>query len=143
MLALLVLPMLLSTSYEKKKDDSFNLYVLITNIRNSNGRIQLQVFRNQDEFSTRAKFRQYYVDKKKMKDGKVPLKITDLPKGVYGLALLDDENKDGDMDYRLLVPTEGFGFSNYYHTGLKKPKFDKFKFNLDSDKKILMRVRYM
>jgi uncharacterized protein (DUF2141 family) len=69
-----------------------------------------------------------------------------LEPGIYGLSLLDDENKDGKMEYNFLrLPREGFGFSDYYHTGFTKPKFDSFKFNIDQNQKriITIRIRYM
>jgi uncharacterized protein (DUF2141 family) len=69
-----------------------------------------------------------------------------LEPGTYGLALLDDENSSELMEYKFLgIPKEGFGFSDYYHKGLKKPKFDSFKFTIDKGQKksITIRIRYM
>jgi uncharacterized protein (DUF2141 family) len=66
--------------------------------------------------------------------------------GIYGLSLLDDENNNGNMEYNFLgIPKEGFGFSDYYHTGLTKPKFDAFKFSIDEGqtRKITIRIRYI
>lgn len=47
------------------------------------------------------------------------------------------------MDYGWVYPKEGFGFSNYYHTGWSKPTFYEFNFNLKADKSVGMKVRYM
>ncbi len=69
-----------------------------------------------------------------------------LDPGIYGLSLLDDENSNGKMEYNFFgIPKEGFGFSDYYHTGITKPKFDAFKFSIDKDqtKRITIRIRYM
>jgi hypothetical protein len=30
---------------------------------------------------------------------------------------------NGGMNKSFFVPSEGFGFSNYYHTGLRKPSY--------------------
>jgi uncharacterized protein (DUF2141 family) len=52
----------------------------------------------------------------------------------------------GLMEYNFIgIPKEGFGFSDYYHSGLTKPKFDAFKFTLEKEKKkkITIKVRYM
>jgi uncharacterized protein (DUF2141 family) len=58
--------------------------------------------------------------------------------------VLDDENENGDMDYRLKRPTEGFGFSNYWHKGLFRPKFEDFRFELaETSKKVLVEMRYI
>jgi uncharacterized protein (DUF2141 family) len=69
-----------------------------------------------------------------------------LEPGVYGLCLLDDENNNGKMEYNFLgMPKEGFGFSDHYHTGITKPKFDSFKFTLskNQDKDVTIKVRYI
>lgn len=66
--------------------------------------------------------------------------------GVWGLTLLDDENNSGLMEYNFIgIPKEGFGFSDFYASGLTKPKFDSFKFTLEKDqkKKISIRLRYI
>ncbi|MDD4150792.1 MAG: DUF2141 domain-containing protein, partial [Bacteroidales bacterium] len=68
----------------------------------------------------------------------------DIKPGQYGIALLDDENNDKQMNYSFFIPTEGFGFSNYYATGLSKPSFDKFCFDFGKkDKTIVIKVRYI
>ena len=69
-----------------------------------------------------------------------------LEPGIYGLSVMDDENSNGKMEYNFLgMPREGFGFSDYYHKGFTRPKFDSFKFSIDKDqtKKITIRIRYM
>ncbi|PQJ08792.1 hypothetical protein CJD36_022320 [Flavipsychrobacter stenotrophus] len=69
-----------------------------------------------------------------------------LEPGVYGFALLDDENGNGTMDYNMFgMPKEGFGFSDFYLSGLKKPNFDQFKFTLRDHQqlKINMTLRYL
>jgi uncharacterized protein (DUF2141 family) len=83
--------------------------------------------------------------KKDISSGEMKVKF-DLPPGTYGIALVDDENSDGVMEYnRLGIPKEGFGFSDYYHTGLKKPKFNSFSFTLEKGQKksIKIKVRYI
>ncbi len=50
------------------------------------------------------------------------------------------------MNYSLIgIPIEGFGFSDYYHTGLKRPEFDEFCFVLknNQNQRILCRIKYM
>ena len=50
------------------------------------------------------------------------------------------------MEYNFLgMPKEGFGFSDYYHTGLSKPSFDKFNFVLarGQSKYVKIKVRYI
>jgi len=65
-----------------------------------------------------------------------------LEPGTYGLTLLDDENMSSLMEYNFIgIPKEGFGFSDYYHTGIKKPKFDQFKFTIKENEKRTINIR--
>jgi uncharacterized protein (DUF2141 family) len=50
------------------------------------------------------------------------------------------------MNYALpCIPKEGFGFSNFYLTKLKRPKFDTFSFEVKADTHITIvcRMRYL
>jgi len=119
--------------------------VTITGIRNTKGKMGLGVFRDNETFKKEKAYRELQFEKKDVSSGEMKVKF-DLPPGTYGIALVDDENSDGEMEYnRLGIPKEGFGFSDYYHKGLKKPKFDSFKFTLDKGQKkgIKIRVRYI
>ena len=119
--------------------------VTITGIRNTKGQMGLGVFRDNETFKKEKAYRDLQFVKKDISKGEMKVRF-DLPPGTYGIALVDDENSDGVMEYnRLGIPKEGFGFSDYYHTGLKKPKFDSFNFTLDKGQKksIKIRVRYI
>ncbi len=66
-----------------------------------------------------------------------------LEPGTYGLALLDDENYDSKMNYSFLgMPVDGFGFSNYYLSGMSKPKFESFKFTISKDSKLKIETKF-
>lgn len=127
----------------EKVSTSYNIAVAVKNIRNSKGTLQIQVYRDQPTFKAETPYKVYRFSKSNVKDGMLLCTIKDLPKGTYGLALLDDENSNKKMDYGMLLPKEGFGFSDYYHTGWSRPVFDEFKFHLSSDKKCVMVVRYV
>lgn len=123
--------------------ESFTVTVKITNIRNSHGKIQLQIYRDQNNFAKENPWKVYYVSKKEMKGNTITYQIPNLPSGKYGLALLDDENNNTKMDYGLVMPKEGFGFSDYYHTSWSRPSFDDFDFSLHGDKTVRMVIRYV
>ena len=67
-----------------------------------------------------------------------------LKPGVYGISVLDDENKDGEMKYNWFgIPKEGYGFSNFYHTGITKPNFKDFDFIVgEKDKIVQVKMKY-
>jgi uncharacterized protein (DUF2141 family) len=59
--------------------------------------------------------------------------------GLFGFSILDDENENGKMDYRLgIIPKEGFGFSNNPGIrGMKKPPFKETSFVYSGGKKVV------
>jgi len=119
--------------------------VIITGIRNTKGQIVIGVFKDDPTFQKEDAFLSRKFEKKEMKNGEMKIEFKMEP-DLYGLTLLDDENSSGLMEYSFIgIPKEGFGFSDYYHSGIKKPKFDAFKFTLEKDqkKKIAVKVRYM
>lgn len=60
-------------------------------------------------------------------------KITDIPFGVYAMAIYQDVNSNGKIDKNMIgVPTEPYALSNNYHPKVKAPRFDNCKFNYDS-----------
>ena len=141
---LLLIPIISgSFSIRSSADETYNITVEITNIRSSTGRIQLQVYRTGESFAAENPYKQLYVSKKGLSNKTLSYTIYGLKSGTYGIALLDDENANKEMDYSWLIPDEGFGFSDYYHTAWSKPKFKQFKFLLSSDKSVGMKVRYM
>ena len=125
--------------------NGYTITVIIQNLRNHDGRVQLDLYKNQTEYEARKsdKLRRAYVYKKESVNGKVTYKYRNVPGGVYGLALLDDENKNGEMDYGWFLPSEGYGFGDYWHTKWTAPTFNDFKFNLKSNKTVIMKVKYL
>lgn len=122
---------------------SQNLTVEITGIKTVKGVIQLSVFCDNKTVVEETPFRIYNFNKEKMVDGKLTVTISDLEPVTYGIALIDDKNGNGKMDYRLLMPIEGFGFSNYLFKGSKKPQFESFAFPFSgNDTTISIVVQY-
>ncbi len=62
-----------------------------------------------------------------MQNGILEHFIHDIKPGRYSIIILDDENKNNDLDKNWLgIPTEGFGFSkNVKPTLLGAPDFEK------------------
>jgi uncharacterized protein (DUF2141 family) len=119
-----------------------NIEVLITGIRSTNGQITIGIFKDDRSYQEEKTFLTKTFKKTGISKGQMVVKF-DLEPGTYGLTLLDDENNDGKMNYSFFgIPQEGFGFSNYEYSGLRKPKFDVFKFVLNKNQKlkIIMKV---
>jgi uncharacterized protein (DUF2141 family) len=122
-----------------------NIEVLFSGIRSTRGQIVVKVFVDEKGFDDDKPVKILKFNKQGAVNGEKIEKFN-LDPGVYGLALLDDENSNSEMEYNFIgMPKEGFGFSNFYLSGLKKPKFDQFKFTLNKEQKlrINMKIRYL
>lgn len=122
-----------------------DVVVTVTGLKNNKGNIRVHIFTGAEQFEEKDAYKKLNFSKAKMQNGKLTLRIS-LPAGEYGISLLDDENKNNEMDYNLIrMPKEGFGFSDYYHSSLSKPSYDSFKFQLkkDSTKNVTVKLRYL
>jgi len=118
--------------------------VTVTGIRSEKGQIAIGVFLDEESFRREKAYLEIQFPKKDIRDGVMTVSFS-LEPGIYGLSLLDDENSNRKMEYNFLgIPKEGFGFSDYYHTGITRPKFDDFRFTVvqGQDIKIKVRMRY-
>ncbi len=118
-----------------------NVEVIIKGIKSEKGQILIGVFKDQATFETEKAFLSKSFPKASIVNGEMNVHLT-LEPGTYGLTLLDDENMSSLMEYNFIgIPKEGFGFSDYYHTGIKKPKFDQFKFTIKENEKRTINIR--
>jgi len=117
----------------------------INNLKNSDGSIIVSIYESEKSFDDGKPSSHKIIPKKGNMDKDVFGAQFSLPPGVYGFVFVDDENNDGKMTNRKIgIPKEGFGFSDFYLSGLKKPKFSDFSFTLKKNyKTIQVRLRYM
>ena len=74
----------------------------------------------------------------------VELDFGPVPAGRYAIALFHDENGNGRLDKRLLMPREGYGFSRNAPVVLGPPSFAKAAFAVDgSGEHQSIRMRYI
>lgn len=120
-----------------------NLIVQIKGIRSAEGVIIVSLFANAQEFADESPRYEKVVPKTGMRAGQLMVVFQNIPPGSYGMAVLDDTNENGKMDYKILKPTEGYGFSDFYPRKLQKPTFEKFQFSLtEEDKAICVSLLY-
>lgn len=117
----------------------------VTNLRSGDGHLAVSVFSesNRSAFPGEAEKadQKHYVKL----DGRTALEIPleGLSPGVYGIALLHDENSDGKLNTNWLgIPKEGFGFSNNPGVYVGAPSFEKVKVKVDESTKIEIRMKY-
>ena len=120
------------------------LDIRIRDVRNQKGQLCVAVFANQQNFNAEKTFYDRKFSKDELVNGEMHVKLA-LKPGIFGVSVLDDENKSGKMEYGILgIPKKGFGFSDFYLNGLKRPTFDDFCFTVDKNevKKLVVRMKY-
>ncbi len=123
---------MLNVSGQPSEYATGKLIITFTDIRSDVGQIALALY-NQESQWTDNPAKEYAWDKDNMKNGRLTVTIEDLPRTVYAIAVLDDENENLEMEYTLGLPTEGWGMStNPSFLKLKKPGFDEVFFDLDA-----------
>ena len=129
----------------KKTSVPIVISVTIKDIKTSNGQILMGIYKDDVSFDKEIAYKKVQAFKTKISNGTLVVEVK-LEPGKYGFSLLDDENFNGKMDYNFIgIPKEGFGFSNYYHTGLTKPKLKSFLFEVIENKntKVEVKMKYM
>lgn len=117
--------------------------VAITGVRSQKGIIMINVFKDQVSYEKEQPFKKFTFDKHSLDKGVMTVKLS-LDPGVYGITMVDDENENGKIDKNLIgMPKEGFGFSNFFLEKMKKPSFQDFKVDLNTNASVKIRVKYM
>ena len=129
----------------KKTSVPILISVTIKDIKTPNGQILMGIYKDDVSFDKELPYKKVQAFKTKISNGILLVEVK-LEPGKYGISLMDDENFNGKMDYNFIgIPKEGFGFSNYYHTGLTKPKLKSFLFEVIENKntKVEVKMKYM
>jgi uncharacterized protein (DUF2141 family) len=129
----------------KKTSGPIVISVIIKDIKTPNGQILMGIYKDDVSFEKDLPYKKVQAFKTKISNGTLMVEVK-LEPGKYGISLMDDENFNGKMDYNFIgIPKEGFGFSNYYHSGLTKPKLKSFAFEVIENKntKVEVKMKYM
>lgn len=124
---------------------SQTITVNVTGVESPKGHLLMGVFTSDEAFDDEKPVKNMSFAKAKVKEGKLSFSF-ELEPGTYGLSFVDDENDSKSMDYNWMhIPEEGFGFSDYYLSGMSKPGFDDFKFTVKKgeNKTVTVKMRYL
>ncbi len=114
-------------------------------LRSSDGQILMGIYTSNETFKKEKPLKNIEIRKRNIKKGKMRFTL-DLPEGEFGFSVCDDENGNGEMDYNFVgMPKEGFGFSDFYLSGLSRPMYDDFSFEVRKGMTtpITIKLRYM
>jgi uncharacterized protein (DUF2141 family) len=106
------------------------IHIKILNIRNSTGTIGCALFDSTEGFPHEFLRHSNRVVVMKIQDTQASCHFVDVPPGTYALAVIHDENMNGNLDTNWMgVPQEGYGFSNKAEAGLSAPSFEAAEFS--------------
>lgn len=113
--------------------------VTISNVRNSEGNLRLSLYGDQPDEWLEKGMKLLRFDIPARAGEMVVCMALPRGKGVYGLAALHDENKNGKTE----IFSEGYGFSNNARAFLKAPSFKKTAFTADTMRtELVIKLRY-
>ncbi|MBN2263891.1 MAG: DUF2141 domain-containing protein [Prolixibacteraceae bacterium] len=119
-----------------------NINIVIEGLRNKQGQVILNFYSNSKTFDKEEPEHTFVYPKSPGTNGKMIIDNLQLPTGTYGIALIDDENSNGKLDFRLMIPREGFAFSNHPFTKHRKPDFEAFSFEHSNNSYVHFEVYY-
>jgi len=100
------------------------LHVVVSHLRNDNGRIACSLFNEPNGFP-RDESKEFRAVQATIQGSTAVCDFKNIPAGQYAVTVLHDENLNGKMDFnRLGIPTKGYGFSNDAKAIVRPPSFD-------------------
>lgn len=121
---------------------TYAITITVTHIRNKDGVIRFKFYDHATPFPDDKGFLRIVVDKSNVKDSTFTATYYGFPSRMMGIALLDDENSNWELDKGWFLPKEGHAFSDYFHTSFRRPVYADFAFMLSGDKHVIMKMKY-
>jgi uncharacterized protein (DUF2141 family) len=108
------------------------IHVQILNIKNSTGTVDCALFESPEGFPTEVLRSATNIMIIKVRKAQARCDFEDIPPGKYALAVIHDENMNGNLDTNAMgSPTEGYGFSNDVKGLFGAPAFSAASFAYD------------
>lgn len=114
----------------------FTLTVEITGLRNNNGNLLYELF-DQNHKSLK-------VNNATITNNKCIIVLENIKPGKYAFNYIHDENKNKKLDTKMIViPKEGFGYSNNVDAKFGPPAFEKWIFEVKENTKLNLKITYL
>lgn len=119
-----------------------DIRVTVTSLASTKGQVLAALYNSSEGFPSNDS-KVYRSVSATAEKPKTTLTFKDIPYGTYAIAILHDEDGDGEMDTNLLgIPQEGYGASNNPDAIFSAPTFEEARFELnESEKNLLIHLR--
>ena len=115
------------------QEETFNLTINIAGLSSDKGSLLVGVYRTKENFLKKS-FKSGII---KIINKKSSVTFKNIPKGVYAVSFIHDENDNKKMDTNFIgIPKEDYGCSNNAIGFMGPPKYKDAKFVLEEDKTI-------
>jgi len=120
---------------------AMDISVEVTDIDKRGGKLYIGLYDKKDDFKDISKtYKNRVVN---INSSSIKIVFKNIPKGVYAISVFHDENENGKLDKNFLgIPIEGYGLSNNIRPILRGASFEESKFDLDRNKKIVIKMGY-
>ncbi len=118
-----------------------DITVDITSLLNTTGKVHIGLYNKAEDFSIVDKVYKGAIVSPSSKT--IQYKFKNIPNGTYAISTFHDENENNKVDKNFFgIPKEGYGSSNNIRPSFRGANFEEAKFVLDSDKNIVIDMRY-
>jgi len=141
--AILVPPILLLGGSLHAEPKGVKVVAQMSDFKSDKGQVLMALFKSADDFPTKME-RATLRGKATIKGKKATYVFKDVPPGVWAVAAVHDENKNGKMDTNFLgIPKEGWGTSRNARSRIGPPSFDDAKFTVkQGDRSFKIKMTY-
>lgn len=124
------------------KPSDTRAYLTISDVRSSDGVMTITVYPDDSSRFLKRKG-SHYVRRVPVTAPVMRICFLIPEPGVYGIAVYHDENANNELDRPVLLPTEGFGFSNDAPTFFGLPSFSDVRIKLAANAETAITLRYL
>ena len=119
-------------------DENRTITVNVSTFRNGKGALGCRLYAGPDGFPKKLTHKLQQVVP--IRGPSATCKFAGIAPGTYAVAVVHDENNNGQVDTNFLgIPTEGYGVSNNRTYAMSWPKWDESKFQV-ADKDVVLNV---
>ncbi|MBT9491479.1 MAG: DUF2141 domain-containing protein [Paucibacter sp.] len=117
-----------------------DMEVEVSGLTQTEGRVMVGVFSDAGTWLKKG-ISGASVEASQQKDGRVLVKLQDLPEGSVGLSVFHDVNGNGRLDSNAMgMPKEPYGFSNNAACVFGPPKFEKAQFEVKAGARVAVQL---
>lgn len=117
-----------------------DMEVEVSGLTQTEGRVMVGVFSDAGTWLKKG-ISGASVEASQQKDGRVLVKLQDLPEGSVGLSVFHDVNGNGRLDSNAMgMPKEPYGFSNNAAGVFGPPKFEKAQFEVKAGARVAVQL---